>query len=629
MNDPRVGLTRRYNGVDEILEANGGKKRIQGTNYNALRTLKDPLYVKYGEQLRQESRDSTNARLDYEEFANMLRRFTSENDINHGVAENIVRNAPAAPAAAPAAPVPMDVDEKTDDDKKKKKDAEDDARTEVGDPRDDNDDDFNDGFPGPMGGDNRPPIKRRNTPKRTPKPPPGYSQFARGSDDRPEDGDEPPKRVAVSSQVFRRNLELEAQIAELREEIKRAARKQEAAEAVRASIPRDNPTKEIIRELHQVPVAAPQDPQVLSLLQQAMSSNQNMATYAQQMGMTIVQFMAWARGQMGAASQAAPPASYRIDTPQPPLKPFNPSVAQVPASSGGGAPPPAPKKIRAASPEMAKVAKAKAAIPPEAPPVAKPSAVQPKPTAAPIRPTEAPPPAPPPKPAAAPIRPTEAPRPKPSAAPPKPSAVAVSRSRSRAASTATVDYGDTKVPASREASVVPRPRSASAAKVPAEANVVPRNASQASRAASVATVDYGDGKAERSRSRTAAQEIVPNPRIILPIREERGRSPPKVQKVMEAIHKSQSRELVKGQMRHELGRFAKAFAKKRAEPPPRAPSAPAQPKTMTFDEIVAVTEAREGAVKEKTVPFGAARQKQRTTSLGDARVRFRGRPIVA
>jgi len=145
------------------------------------------------------------------------------------------------------------------------------------------------------------------------------------------------------------------------------------------------------------------------------------------------------------------------------------------------------------------------------------------------------------------------------------------------------------------------------------------------------TVDYGDSKAERSRSRTAAQEIVPNPSIVLPIREEgRGRSPPKAQKVMEAIHKSQSRELVKGQMRQELGRFAKAFAtKKRNEPPPRAPSVPALPKTKTFDEIVAITEAREGAVKEKTVPFGAARQKQRTSSLGDARVRFQGRPIVA
>ena len=306
--------------------------------------------------------------------------------------------------------------------------------------------------------------------------------------------------------------------------------------------------------------------------------------------MSIVQFMAWARGQMGAASQAAPPASYRIDTPKPPPKPFAPEVAAS-SQMGPPPPPPAPKKIRAASPEMAKVAKAKAAVPPEAPPVAKPSA---------------------PKPSAAPIRPTEAPKPKPSAAP-KPSAVPVSRSRSRAASAATVDYGDTKVPASREASVVP-----------------PRNVSQASRAASVATVDYGDGKAERSRSRTAAQEIVPGG-IILPIREEgRGRSPPKVQKIMEVIHKSQSRELVKGQMRHELGRFARAFAaKKRDEPPPRAPSVPTLPKSKTFDEIVALTEAREEAVREKAVPLGAARQKQRTTSLGDARVRFQGRPIVA
>ena len=107
MNDPRVGLTRRYNGVDEILEANGGKKRIQGTNFNALKTLKDPLYVKYAEQLRQESRDSMNARLDYDEFAAMLRRFTSENDMNHGVAENVICNAPPG--------TPMDVDKKDDD----------------------------------------------------------------------------------------------------------------------------------------------------------------------------------------------------------------------------------------------------------------------------------------------------------------------------------------------------------------------------------------------------------------------------------------------------------------------------------------------------------------------------------
>ena len=594
MTDPRVGLTRRYNGVDEILEVNGGKKRIQGTNFNALKTLKDPLYVKYADQLRQESKDSMNARLEYDDFASMLRRFTSENDMNHGQAEEIIRNQPTTP-------MQVDADKKKDDDEDM------DDRTDAGDPPDGggggDDDFFNDDFPGPLGGDGRPPKPPPKPRPRRPRVMPQGNASLFQFDRRDQDGDDG-KKAAESSQIFRRNLELEAQIAELREEIKRAARRQEAADAVKAAIPRENPTKEIIRELHQVHVAVPQqDPQVLSLLQQAMSSNQNMAAYAQQMGMTIVQFMAWARGQMNSQTQAAP-ASYRIDTPQPPLRPFNPNVAQVPASSGGGLrppPPPAPKKIRAASPEMAKVAKAKAAIPPEAPPVAKPSAVQPKPTAAPIRPTEAP-------------------RPKPSAAPPKPSAaeVPVSRSRSRAASTATVDYGDTKVPASREVS---------RAKVP----VPPRIASQPSRAASVATVDYGDSKAERSRSRTAGQEIVPNPSIILPIREEgRGRSPPRAQKIMEAIHKSQSRELVKGQMRQELGRFAKAFAtKKREQPPPRAPSVPALPKTKTFDEIVAITEAREEAVKERAVPFGAAKQKQRTTSLGDARVRFQGRPVVA
>ena len=94
MTDPRQGLRRRFNGVDEILEAHGGQPRIQGLNYNALRTLKNPLYVKFAEQLRDESKAATQARLDYDEFAAMLRRYSSENDVPFDVAQDIIGSMP-------------------------------------------------------------------------------------------------------------------------------------------------------------------------------------------------------------------------------------------------------------------------------------------------------------------------------------------------------------------------------------------------------------------------------------------------------------------------------------------------------------------------------------------------------
>ena len=53
--------------------------------------------------------------------------------------------------------------------------------------------------------------------------------------------------------------------------------------------------------------------------------------------------------------------------------------------------------------------------------------------------------------------------------------------------------------------------------------------------------------------------------------------------ILEDIAKSQNRELVEGQMRVELGRFAKSFAEARQTQRPIA-----QPKiaTRTFDELV-------------------------------------------
>ena len=67
-----------------------------------------------------------------------------------------------------------------------------------------------------------------------------------------------------------------------------------------------------------------------------------------------------------------------------------------------------------------------------------------------------------------------------------------------------------------------------------------------------------------------------------------------MRRIIEDISRTQNKELVKGQMRVELGRFARNFAaaKQKRDPPPKEQRAASQPavkaaKTRTFDELVA------------------------------------------
>jgi len=132
-----------------------------------------------------------------------------------------------------------------------------------------------------------------------------------------------------------------------------------------------------------------------------------------------------------------------------------------------------------------------------------------------------------------------------------------------------------------------------------------REASRATRAASAAsTIDY------RSRSRGAEPEAS----FTLPVKGgvQRGRSPPapteRLKRIAEDIASTQNRELVKGQMRVELGRFARSFAAKRKEQE-RAVTQPPPPKAAlarTFDELV----------EEEAMPAPARSVKQRIASRG-------------
>ena len=78
--------------------------------------------------------------------------------------------------------------------------------------------------------------------------------------------------------------------------------------------------------------------------------------------------------------------------------------------------------------------------------------------------------------------------------------------------------------------------------------------------------------------------------------------------ILEDIAKSQNRELVKGQMRVELGRFAKSFAKARQTRPVSQPKFAA---TRTFDELV----------EEEARPPPGIKQRISSEGLWQSRVR--------
>jgi hypothetical protein len=85
---------------------------------------------------------------------------------------------------------------------------------------------------------------------------------------------------------------------------------------------------------------------------------------------------------------------------------------------------------------------------------------------------------------------------------------------------------------------------------------------------------------------------------------------------MEDIASTQNKELVKGQMRVELGRFARSFAAKRKEQEKRAVTQPPPPKalTRTFDELVA--EETMPAPTERAVKQRVSSRNRSATQLG-------------
>jgi hypothetical protein len=143
------------------------------------------------------------------------------------------------------------------------------------------------------------------------------------------------------------------------------------------------------------------------------------------------------------------------------------------------------------------------------------------------------------------------------------------------------------------------------------------NTAPSSRAVSLAsTIPYDDQeqaqeKLARSRS-TRGQAGAAVEEIVLPVEggTTRGRSPVnKVDRIMSAIAESQNRALVKGQIRHQLGNFAKSFAKSQKQNKAQKRAATIEPaplsRVKTFDEIAEIVDRA-----PSTEPAAASFQKR-------------------
>jgi hypothetical protein len=319
----------------------------------------------------------------------------------------------------------------------------------------------------------------------------------------------------TSSAAYRANLELEAQLHELRNEMRKQQRHETIIREVQA--PRqENPLREIVREFHQIlyPTPLPQVPsrqdeglinrQLVGALQQAMARNENLALMAQHMGMTMNQFVEYMKANLK-----------RDDPPT--------QMASSSSSSGGPPPPPAAGAEKSRSPYKPKArAKAKATSP----------------------------------------------------------------------GVITLDEMGVLTKKTPEAA---RSRSAARGREPTPIAInTPRAVSAAS---TTLYDDQEEAEAKLLRSRSKPRRGAAAEEFELPIRGgTRGRSPPnRTDKIISAIAESQNQALVKGQIRRELGKFARTFARsqkgsKRAatvEPTPLV----APKKEKTFDEIAEINES--------------------------------------
>jgi len=96
--DPRAGLQRRYT-MEEILALAGGRPKIQGLNYDALTMLRNPLYVKFAQELRERNTEINSAIIQHRTEENAMRQMASEQGLPFDQMREVIERAPSTPPA--------------------------------------------------------------------------------------------------------------------------------------------------------------------------------------------------------------------------------------------------------------------------------------------------------------------------------------------------------------------------------------------------------------------------------------------------------------------------------------------------------------------------------------------------
>lgn len=304
------GLQRRYT-LNEILAIKQGMKKIEPLNYDGLRMLRDPLYVKFAQTLKDESTDRQASITADKEFKILLQKIASERNIPLDQLEALLRGLkPKEDTDGGTTRLPDDMD--TDDD---------------------DDDDFPPSSGGGGGGGSGSGPSGGNPPPSGPsgsneQPPPmglrpymknftpgtgggdGWKTTRKRRNRGPDDEDKDPPPPMASSAAYRANLELEAQLHELRNEMRKQQRHETIIREVVQAPRQENPLREIVREFHQIiyPTPLPQVPsrqdeslinrQLVEALQRAMDRNENLALMAQNVGMTMNQFIEYMKANL-------------------------------------------------------------------------------------------------------------------------------------------------------------------------------------------------------------------------------------------------------------------------------------------------------------------------------------------
>ena len=84
------GLERRY--TLEQIEAQHEDKIKPRLNYNALETLRNPMYVKLAQQVQDASKEQADVRLAHQQTQQTINNIANRNGVNAAELEQIMRN---------------------------------------------------------------------------------------------------------------------------------------------------------------------------------------------------------------------------------------------------------------------------------------------------------------------------------------------------------------------------------------------------------------------------------------------------------------------------------------------------------------------------------------------------------